>query len=296
MSAGTVTAAALSGNTISGGTITAVALSGNTISGGTVSGGYINGGTIVSAQLSGGTVTGGRFNAGTVYGGSITATSLYAADLSGNTITGGTISGVLITGNTVSGGTVSGGYISGGTVSGSDIFAVGGSVSITTGGLGLTASGTSAPTSWNKMHWWSAGTTTAYVIGYVDTGASEFVTEVHTNSSGAYYGRVSLAASNAYVTVGGSLGAIEMLPGGTAGTVSVYGNAAVQHSLSVSGTAYTAYLSVSQTVASSLVPNTTGANSLGDSTRAWRYLYLSDGTDEWRIAIDTYGLISSTKM
>ena len=42
-------------------------------------------------------------------------------------------------------------------------------------------------------------------------------------------------------------------------------------------------------------PNST-AYSLGASNAAWRYLYMSDGTDEWRIEINTSGALVMTKV
>ena len=43
-------------------------------------------------------------------------------------------------------------------------------------------------------------------------------------------------------------------------------------------------------------PETTNTWDLGNTTRGWRYLYLHDGTDEWRIQINTSGVLTTTKV
>jgi hypothetical protein len=43
-------------------------------------------------------------------------------------------------------------------------------------------------------------------------------------------------------------------------------------------------------------PAATNTWDLGGTINAWRYLYLSDGTDEWRIQINTSGVLTTTKV
>jgi len=44
------------------------------------------------------------------------------------------------------------------------------------------------------------------------------------------------------------------------------------------------------------VPGATNVCSLGDATTAFKELYLSDGTDEWKVTIDTSGNLTTTKV
>lgn len=44
------------------------------------------------------------------------------------------------------------------------------------------------------------------------------------------------------------------------------------------------------------IPVTTNSYSLGDTTHAWQHLFLHDGTDEWRISINTSGVLTTTKV
>lgn len=48
--------------------------------------------------------------------------------------------------------------------------------------------------------------------------------------------------------------------------------------------------------ANDLLPDGSGLYSLGNSTKAWRYLYLYDGADEWRVEINSSGSIVTTKV
>jgi hypothetical protein len=45
-----------------------------------------------------------------------------------------------------------------------------------------------------------------------------------------------------------------------------------------------------------IVPMTTNARALGSSTKAYRELYLHDGTDEWKVTIGTDGVLATTKV
>lgn len=159
---GTITAASITGGSISGALITAGSISGTSVTGASLSGGQItigsnfnvtnagvltasgasiNGainassgtftGTITAASITGGSINGalitaGSINAARITGGSISGALVTAGSISGNTITGGSISGTLITAGSISGNTITGGTITGSSVSGA--YVTGGSV------------------------------------------------------------------------------------------------------------------------------------------------------------------------
>lgn len=45
-----------------------------------------------------------------------------------------------------------------------------------------------------------------------------------------------------------------------------------------------------------IIPTTTNARALGSSTRGYKELYLHDGTDEWKVTVNTSGTLVTTKV
>ena len=256
-----------------GGTIT-----GNLITGGTITGNQVTGGTITAAQLSGGTITGGLMTAGTVS----------ASRVSGGTVTGSLVTAGTVSGSQVTGGTVTGGQITGGTITGSRV--TGGTV---TGNLVTAGTITS-----NQI---TGGTITAAQLsgGTVSGGLVSGGTVTGGQITG---GTVSGAVISGGTVLGG------YISGGTVTGVSIFavgGGGTISPAYITFGTIGQMYITSGTTdnqvigqfnMYQHTTPQTTNTWDLGNTTRGWRYLYLHDGTDEWRIQINTSGVLTTTKV
>lgn len=145
------------------GTVTASTLTGNNISGGTVTGSLLSGNTVTGNNISGGTITGGR-------------------------ISGGTVVGALISGGTVTGALVTGGQVS----------AAGGTVTLDTNGLRLSASG---GTAYDRAYiqWLQSGTILSGLSTY--TFGNDFVWNENIGAQGTHNGSKATTTAG---TVGNS--------------------------------------------------------------------------------------------
>ena len=174
------------------------------------------------------------------------------------------------------------------------------------------------------MMWKSGGS----VVGYVQAehvAAQPYNTlGVYAGTAGNRYGVLTLRAGSAGTTVDAKLqmwpGRIQMwaddvAAGGTAsGTILFYARTAkffrqveIETDMFVDGDAWFANHvalgnSANDTIdfngrsTQNITPNTSGNLDLGDGTHGWRYLYLHDGTDEWRVSINTGGTLVTTKI
>jgi hypothetical protein len=237
-------------------------VSASTITGGTVTGGFITGGTVNAAQMVGGTITAGRFSGGTIS----------AAVFTGGTTTAGTISASVI-----SGGTVSSSLFSGGTVNlGS------GSVVMTSTGLSYTQSGTAgvySDTNPTFIKMSNAGSVVWYDGSYV-SGVVVHATE-NIGIQATLQGEKIIQAN------GGVFGS----------QYSKYTQNENGWTFNVNGGNRMLITDGTVTAGGAVEPDASSNNRvLGGTTRGWRYLYLYDGTDEWRIEINTSGVLVTTKM
>lgn len=139
------------------GSITAASISGSTITGGLISGTSVSG-----VSITGSTVTAGSISGNTITGGSISGALVTAGSISGNSITGGSISGSTISGNTISGGTISGVSLTAASISGGQI-SIGSNFNVSNTGV-ITASGASINGVINATSGTFSGTITAASI------------------------------------------------------------------------------------------------------------------------------------
>jgi hypothetical protein len=284
---GTITGGKINGGTITaglftGGTVTAGTITGNLISGGTVSGGVVTGGTVTGSQMTGGTITGGYISGGTINAGYFNSGNLNNGTISAAQITGGTITSTVFTGHTfsgeqITGGTVSGSYISGGTVNGAVITVNSGSVTLTTNGLRLIGKSSFTNADPSNIQWLTAGS----VIGQATTyyNASEASYQVKVGQLSAIDGRYS---SFVYDNTGKFSQFSQK-----ANTFNFEAESAITL-MTLTTTALTAYKNV--------IPSETSSNlQLGDSSHAFRYLYLKDdGGVTRRISINLLGVLTVT--
>ena len=281
ISGGTVTGAVFSGGsytqgTISAGTISGAQISGGTITGSTITANTISGGTVTGARISGGTVTGGFVSGGTVSGGFITGGTVSGGFISGGTVSSGIVSGGTVTGSRISGGTVTGSLVSGGTVTGASISAAGGTVTLNNSGLQF-SDGIEDVINPARAQWVRSGTVLSSLGAYYVTPPfNNIVLETRVGVSGSHDGEYRTRVV------------------GSAGTSQMY-QFESGWDYYIGGTAQFG-IDSSQVVTKRVRPILTNAYDLGESTFAYRYLYLSDGTDEWRIQIDTSGNLVTTKV
>lgn len=261
----------LDANLILGGTMTAAQIVGGTITGGVFSGGNVSQGTISAAQITGGTVSGAVFSGGTVSQGTISA-----AQISGGTVTGGRISGGTVSGALVSAGTVSGAIMSGGTVTGATVNAASGTIAIDSGGIKFSSLTDSWPNPANIL-WQNAGTTYAYQTTVITGGIVWQIDSVGWNNSND--------GNQHTQTVYGA-----------GGNETVVFQTATGWRWAITNSDKLAIDNANQTASTHVRPVTSGTLALGDATHAWRYLYIFDGTDEWRISINTGGTLVATKV
>lgn len=303
---GTITGVVFTGGTVSQGTVSAALISGGTVSGAVFSGGTVSQGTISAAAITGGTISGGQISGGTINGavftgGTVSQGTISAAAITGGQITGGTVSGALVSGGTVSGALVSGGTFSGGTTSGGTIStsrmtsgtitgallsgntlqAAGGTVEIANSGLEFKTLTTAWPNPANIL-WSNAGTIYAHETT-LKTGSLVWniksIGENAGNDSSQYDRQIWGAGNNAT---------------DVRQTATYWGF----HHVQTAGDLEVVRMQRTETLFNCNVLSASSAanHTLGDTTHAWRYLYLYDGTDEWRIAINTSGSIVTTKV
>jgi hypothetical protein len=322
---GTITTSSFSAGTLSASLLTGGTITGNQITGGTITGNQIIGGTITGNQIIGGTITGNTFTANnittndiysntlslnnlysnniysnTIFSNTLNANTVNGGTINGNQINGGTITGVLVqantlTGNSISGGTITGGLISGGTVSGALLS--GGTLSLSEGNLTVTSEG---------INLYQSGTTNFYsdtnsfytrlrtngtVVGYTglryQAGLSFNDIVLGKDTSPNVPGNYSVKAFGSPITafnwtqldVSGSWGMVFQSNAGKMFEVTAY-------SVSV-GTVSTAY---------NITPYSSSSNlQLGDSTNAFRYLYLKDDAGVIRrVSINSGGVLTVT--
>ena len=229
--------------------------------------GYFTG-VVAASQLIGGTVTGNLITGGTITGNQVTGGTITAAQLSGGTITGGLMTAGTVSASRVSGGTVTGNLVTAGTITSNQI--TGGTITAAqlSGGTvsgGLVSGGT---VTGGQI---TGGTVSGAVIsggtvlgGYISGGTVTGVSIFAVGGGGTI--------SPAYITFG-TIGQMYITSGTTDNQVIGQFNM-YQHT----------------------TPQTTNTWDLGNTTRGWRYLYLHDGTDEWRIQINTSGVLTTTKV
>lgn len=246
-------------------------------------------GSVTASQISGGTVTGGLISGGTVSGavftgGTVTQGTVSAATINGGTVTGSHISGGTITGGQISGGTVTGALLSGGTVSLS-----GGTLTISASGINNNQSGTAGVYS-DTSPLFTRLNTNGTVLGYTGMYVSGVTAQSYTR-----LGRESspfLAGNHEVRVAGHPFAPYDYIRFVIDGSFGVYFDFEGTKQFEVSNLGG----SGSVVVGYNTLPRATNAIDLGDSTHAYRYLYLHDGTDEWRIAINSSGVLTTTKV
>jgi hypothetical protein len=236
--------------------VTAGTVSGNTISGGTVTGAQVTAGTITGVTITGNTISGGTVSGGLVTGGTVSSAYVSAGTISGALVSGGTVSGVIMSGGNIQNGTISGAMMSGGTV--------------------------------------TVQTTLLFDYGGVEHGRLNYGTAEEAfvfnfNKGLTIYG--GSGGDPKYVMIRADGSGQTGLQAGSGGTVSLYQSDGAGLSLRGGESYFTGLLNTD-----SVRPRSSHLKELGDSSYGWRYLYLSDGTDEWRISINTSGVISTTKV
>lgn len=256
-----------------------------------------------------------------VFSGSISASQITGGTVSGGVISGGTVTGSFITGGTVSGGTVQGAYFR---TAGTEL-AISDSVGLSflTGTAGLENS---------SVNWKSGGTIVGKMITQRDTSVTANYFHISAEDTPGYQGRVQLEAygksgeGDSVLLV--SPGTIKLTAGDGTADILMYGTnvGVAAHVYPLSNGAYNmgldggfrwANVATNQMLAGTVtagtvvslsgagspcamaghwVPSATNTYYLGDSTRAWQHLFLHDGTDEWRISINTSGVLTTTKV
>jgi hypothetical protein len=222
-------------------------------------------------------------------------TALFTVDAATGRMTAsdGTFSGS-VTASQISGGTVTGGQISGGTVTGAlvtggTLTAFGGSVSISdTLGVNLIcAAGTSNFDDQRFIRWRNqTSDAVAAQIGAAST--------VNANEMYLFSGTAGTINSSLYMRAYGTID-------GTAGDYSTWGvrNDIVFLDMVRSGIQVTNPIIIgagSVVTGGSVYPRSSNVYSLGGTANAWTALYLHDGTDEWRVTINTSGVLTTVKV
>ena len=241
---------------------------------GTVSASLISGGTVSGNRVTGGTITGVVVTANNISGGTVSG-----ALVSGNTISGGTVTGALVTagtvsGNLVSGGTVSGSYITGGTVTGGLISVVGGSVTINNStGIAITTQATYNPDDARSIRF-KSGANTLVSLGAANDAGLNIYTGIASSVAG-YTHSVAYSTGSDY---------------------SSYDQYPTYFNWKLNAVDYLSLLSSYVMAYKHIVPQDTSLNlQLGDSTHAFRYLYLKDDAGVTRrVSINSSGILTVT--
>lgn len=237
------------------------------------------------------------FLSGTVYAqAGVFSGTVYAADgsfsgtVSASTITGGTVSGALVTGGTVSGGTITGAYINGGSAA----FAAGSITFNATQGIDfLVADWVSIGTVPSYIRWKNnAGRTYGYIGMRYDPDTTTTSFDLKTATSGGEDdGQINMQSQKWTGNSLTSYGALRVYPGAcsfiASGTLVFPGGSFASDQLTVYSGSVTSV---------NMIPRDTNAHALGTTTSAWKALYLHDGTDEWKITINTSGVLQTVKV
>lgn len=275
----------ISGSDIIGGTITGVPIADAGITNGSLDSSLILGGTMTAAQIVGGTITGGVFTGGNVSQGTIAAARINGGTVSGALISGGTFSGGTTSGGTISaarmiGGTVSGGLVSGGTINSAYITGETGGAStfyLDTTGLHLNAAADA-----RNIRWEQGGTIIASIFTQYSGGV---VTTTETTGLGST--SLSHAKRTRVRFNDTTYSELYQTPASWSFRRGV--DPSWNTKFQIADTENVSYVKFR--------PGVSATNTeLGDSTHAWRYLYLYDGTDEWRISISSTGQLLTTKV
>lgn len=239
-------------------------------------------GTVSAAQVSGGTVTGALIS-----GNNITA----------SIVSGGTVSGALVSGGTVTGGLISGGTVSGSYISGGSADFVGGSVQIhPTQGINFRVSdGFSTSTTPSFVRWKNNSDRTytymgAYSNGAIANGSAIFAIRTAT-TGGDDYGAINLLSQKWVSNSVRDTTEAWLQPGWfylNVDGVTSYTGAGNAGDLNV--------LPGSILINNNLLPVYNNDISLGTPNYAYTALYLSDGTDEWKITINSSGVLQTVKV
>lgn len=227
-------------STITGGTVTGARISGGTVTGALVSGGTVSGGTVTGATITGGNTSGGTISAARFSGGTVTG-----ALVSGNTVQAGTVSGATISGNTISGNSISGGTVTGARISGGTV----------TGALVSGAQITGGTATFGQAN----GTAVIDNRGVVYTiGVQDWPFGVQ------------------FVDAGWTGGGVDATRLGTLHQVRVHSDGASDLVILQAGNGWPLVMGTAGLVSFDWRPADNGGLNLGDSTRAWKYLYLLD--------------------
>lgn len=287
---GTITGAQIAGQVISGsdlvgGTITGIPIADAGITNGSLDSSLILGGTMTAAQIVGGTITGGVFTGGNVSQGTIAAARINGGTVSGALISGGTFSGGTTSGGTISaarmnGGTISGGLVSGGTINSAYITGQTGGTStfyLDTTGLHLNAAADA-----RNIRWEQGGTIIASIFTQYSGGV---VTTTETTGLGS----TSLSHAKRTRVRFNDTTYSELYQTPASWSFRRGADPSWNTKFQIADTENVSYVKFR--------PDVSATNTeLGDSTHAWRYLYLYDGTDEWRISISSTGQLLTTKV
>lgn len=226
------------------------------------------------------------FLAGTVYA----ADGSFTGTVSASQIVGGTVTGGLVSGGTVSGGLISGGTVTGALVTGGTVTVAGGSVRLDDqNGIRFDA-GASYVVGAVNPHFikWNVGTTNYTFIGGEGSG-SDATLDFRAGDTNSIRGLIRLNAYSAsgsnYSNLDFRPGAILFLPQGTAGG---YNNPVLSGLFNIFDGSVTSFVDI--------CPGYTNSTFLGGTTEAFKALFLSDGTDEWKITINSSGSLVTTKV
>lgn len=241
---------------------------------GTVSASLISGGTVSGNRVTGGTITGVAVTANNITGGTVSGALVTGNTVSGGTVTGAIVTAGTVTGNTISGGTVSGSYITGGTVTGALVTAVGGSVTLDNSN-GITLQTQSSPGfSDPRSLKFKTGATTVASISSTPAGGTYIVAGVLSSSAGFIH-NVAHSATTDYST---------------------YDQYPDYFNWKINTIDYLSLILNYVMAYKHIVPQDTSLNlQLGDSTHAFRYLYLKDDAGVTRrVSINSSGVLTVT--
>jgi len=200
-----------------------------------------------------------------------------------------------VTASQISGGTVSGGLVSGGTVSGGSVissFILGGTISAAGGQILLDESRMKfiAPVAWGfgtptLLEWQTAsGGTVAQITSLGSGNISQMYQIIGTagQAQGNYYLRV-------YGTALGTVGDYSQME---------MSNTGISMKVLRNAVNYTPTTFAPGTILTdgNVYPLFSNSDALGNATHAWTALYLHDGTDEWRITINSSGVLQTVKV
>ncbi len=284
-----ITNVSLGTSLILGGTMTAAQVVGGTVTGGVFTGGTVSQGTISAALISGGTVSGALISGGTFSGGTTSGGTISAARINGGTVSGALISGGTFSGGTTSGGTISAARVNGGTVSGGIVS--GGSINSaeytnSTTGLSIGTSGISfanaAPGAGREIRWYDGTIIVGRISATYSGGATSYAEHIGLNNNHTGNNKVTYVYDGTFYN-----SYVQLTP--YSWTFKAIADDSTYPTVTIGTAAVTTFCNVRPA-------DSTYNNTLGDSTHGWRYLYLYDGTDEWRISINTGGTLIATKV